>query len=360
MKIKINILLCVILSIIMVGLIILSYKIYEKRIDDILLITSNKPVEMIVDNKKMEEKNMKNYLLTYEVKTPKTISVLNKNHDVVMKGANYFYVDILHTPLVTGSFFTKKAQDDKKNVLVFNKKAAFEILGDVDINDVEIKIDDEVFTVCGVIDDKDKKNKNIYVPYTVNEDFPDINSYAAYIDKKAKNSKEEVVNHLKELSINNKVYNFYKLSDFHEQIFTRLIFSIKCTCLIGLFLYLKINIIQIKLKIKDIQILTQRYDFIDILKIKKHDFLIIILRLVTISLSVIFMMFLFLSGIEDVFFIKDTKIIMESAYSSGFSFLIENINKISLYTNFLFLSYIIILMVFFISNIFFINYKDEV
>lgn len=352
MKTKVNILLCLLLTLFMGLLVILIYRTYERKVEEILLITPFRPIENFVNITQLEEKNTEDYVLTYEVNETKSISVLNKNHDVVLKATNYLYGNVMNTTLLSGSFFTKKAQEEGRKIAVLNKKAAFDILGNLDSGDTEIKIDGEVYTVCGVLEDRDKTNKNIYIPLAVADGLSPPDTFMACVNKNEKNAKEEVINHLKDLSVTDKSYHFYKLDDFSRTIFTKFLFSIKCTGFVILFFYIVNGLGKIKEKITDIRILSQQYDMADVWKSGWRNFVSVVLKGIIMGSAAVFMLLLFLSGIEDFLFIKNIPLMMSYSYSASFSFLIDSINKLSVYTHFVFLGYIVTLGMLFISNLF--------
>jgi hypothetical protein len=371
LKTKTNAVLCTLLALLMILMGVLSWQAGGIRVESALLITPAQPVSAPVDLKELENRNGSDYLLTYEMKQAGKVYVLNQNIDAVVKGTNYLYTDVMRMPSVSGSFFSKAAQEEGRKLAVLNEKAAFEMLGDMNAIRSEIQIDGDIFTVCGVISDGDEKNHNIYVPLREEWGFSAPDSFAAVIDPDVETAKEDVMNHLKGLAVSDQSYGFYRLNDYVHAILTKTLFSLKYTAAVCLFFCLLSGLAWVRRKIRRVQALHERYDPADIWRNGRHEVVCVFVGAGALAAAVILMMALFLSGAEDILSIHNPDlsiasllsgaedmtslmnagITIDSVYSSGFSQLIGSVNQLSFHTHVAFLGYLVVINLFFIANI---------
>jgi hypothetical protein len=116
----------------MLSMVLLAYKTHELLGEHMLLSIPRQPTDLSVDMEKLEDKNTKEYLITYETNKAGTISGLNKTLDAIVKGTNFLYPLITGKQIISGAFFTKAAQYEGRKNAVLNEKAAFELLGSMD------------------------------------------------------------------------------------------------------------------------------------------------------------------------------------------------------------------------------------
>ena len=344
MKTKVRLFMLVILISLLGVLAGISLYADGKRVPDVLFITPKQPINTAIDDQKIEDKNGEDFLLTYETNNAGSIKALNNNYEVILKGTNYLYPYIMRNRIVAGSFFSKEAQKENKKLAVLNKKAAFDIFGNLDITNAEIKIDGEVFTVIGVIDDSNKKNRNVYIPVYYSE--KSIDSFAALINSQEKTPEAALENKLKQFNIDNNRYNFCNLNSFTDNMSLRFSLSLKLFLLVIL-IYALIQCFKTVIgKLSRLKKQSEQLDFDDLMINNKATVVSIAfftLSSVGLSFSVLATA---LSSVNHILNLRDIKNIMMTDYSSGFSNIIYIFNKLSIYSQGAFAACIALIVLF--------------
>lgn len=315
-----------------------------KRVPDILLITPKQPISTPIDYQKIEDKNGEDFLLTYETSNAANIKVMNKNHDVILKGTNYLYPYVMSNRILSGSFFSKDAQKENKKLAVLNKKSAFELFGNMDISDAELKIDEEIFTVIGVINDRNKDNMNVYIPVT-NSGKP-IDSFAALVDGKEKTPETALENKLKPFKINSTLYNFYNFNKFINNMNLRLLLSLKLFLLVALAFFVTQCFKTSVNKLSSIKKQSEQLDLCDLLINNKTTVASMLFFMITSVGFVIAVLATAISSVKNILSLKDIKSIMLTDYSTGFTNIIYTFNKLSVYSLGVFIACVTLIVLF--------------
>jgi len=207
---------------------------YEQY-NDIVLIIPNSNYTVDVPIEKIEKVNEEKFLTTYLVEQEKKIRAIHEHHLVSIKGTNYAYPFVLNYNIVNGGFFPKSSQVQESKVAVLNENAAFNIFGGNDCIGNEIIIDRFIYRVIGVINDKDKKNKNIYIPITLLNQSPKV--FVALLDRDI--SEGYIKAQYKNLGITTDYYDFINLNSLTLMIKEKAIASCAFMLIILLLLQIK-------------------------------------------------------------------------------------------------------------------------
>lgn len=156
----------------------------------------------------LDEFSKEKFLLTYEIRKTATAQTGHKRDTVAMIGTNYAYPYVMNYVMCSGGFFTESAQNAHSKFAVLNESAAYQLFGSIDICGTGFRLDNERFTVAGVIRDLDEDTENVYVPayftggdaQTLMAKMDDQNSTQAY-----------VVNALKGIGIHENSYTFINM-----------------------------------------------------------------------------------------------------------------------------------------------------
>ena len=106
----------------------------------------------------------KNAFVTYEIRKQASANAVNQSHRMNAVGTNSVYTDVMGFPAVDGGFFTKDAFQLGLHEAVLNERAASTLFGGTRLSGCTFLLNNEVWTVVGVILDDDEANDNIYVP----------------------------------------------------------------------------------------------------------------------------------------------------------------------------------------------------
>ena len=165
---------------------LLSISIFVKTLDceDLLLVVPDSSNSSQINAKQLEEINGDSFLLTYEILSKESLRAIHANYDITVRKTNYTYPFIMNYRLINGSFFTEEDQKEKKKVAILNQTAAYAMFGNIDICGRKVNINQEEFTVLGVVQDSDDKahkdNKdqeddergNVYIPAACSGENP--------------------------------------------------------------------------------------------------------------------------------------------------------------------------------------------
>jgi len=329
----------------MLGLLVfISFYADSKRVPDVVFITPKQPISTAADYEEIEDKNGKDFLLTYETNNAGSVKVLNKSFDVILKGTNYLYPYVMSNRVAAGSFFSKDAQKENKKLAVLNKKSAFDIFGNLDIANAEIKIDGELFTVIGVIDDRDKKNLNVYIPVYYSE--KPIDSFAALTSSGERTPEAALENELKQFNINSNLYNFYNFNRFIDNMHARLVLSLQFLLLITL-TYIIIQCVKaFTVKLLWMKKQSEQLDLDELLiKNRKTVAYMAFLSITAVGLAITTLTTA-LSSVNNILGLRDVKSIILTDYSSGFTNIIYTFNKLSVYSQGAFAACIALMVLF--------------
>lgn len=156
----------------MAGLLILSCYTASLHYRNLLLVTPFSSGSGTINWEELERINGKSFLLTYEIDSRGSVQALNANYDAVIRKTNYAHSIVLGEQLICGSFFTEADQKEKKRSAVLNQNAAYAMFGSTDVLGETIRISRQEFTVKGVVDDRNKKESNVYIPASCSVENP--------------------------------------------------------------------------------------------------------------------------------------------------------------------------------------------
>lgn len=147
------------------------------------------------------------FLITYEARQTKFARALNARHSVTVVGTNENYPAVMGQRMLSGGFFTGAARKAQSRHAVLNAAAAFTLFGSNDIAGNKFKLDDETWTVAGVMDDG-IDDARVYAPATVLG--LDVQSLLALMDGQ-RVTREYAANALKNLGIYEDQYDMIDL-----------------------------------------------------------------------------------------------------------------------------------------------------
>jgi len=326
---------------------ILTVILDQKGLKNQLIVVPKFHTDVKVNVEKVEQLNENNFLLTYEVIKEGSIKFLNSRYNVFIKGTNYTYPHITGYSFAKGGFFTKSAQDQKKRSVVLNELAAFEIFGNNNIIGEKILLYDEPYTIVGVINDQDTENKNVYIPVTILSDSP--TTVLTFIDSDNEITKEYIKNELKEIDVTDTSHDFINFAEIRSIIRERTMISVLLVSFTILIFILKVNTKKLINSYRDLKNLLMQHYFKDILR-KKPD---IIYGLLIRSFYIVFCLSTLSLIANNIFKMcinwnVDTSVLMKLNYES-FIDKIQFIQYAYIFSTIAFVSFIIILVLLFIS-----------
>lgn len=271
-SLRIKYMLLILTFALLVPLFFLGFSANHERYKDILYITPNANRNLDVSIVDIEKINEEDFLTTYQVEQEKKIKAIHGNHTVNLRGTNYSYPFVLNYNLVNGGFFTKSAQEQGSKVVVLNEIAAFELFGGNDCIRNEIIVDNLIYTVVGVLNDKDAENKNIYIPITLLNQSP--NEFISISNTDI--SEQFIKAQYKELGITTDYYDFINLNSLSQMIKEKAVVSCILILIMILILIIKLTLYKIVYQYKTLNKLLRKAYLKDLLKkeIKSLGFLI--------------------------------------------------------------------------------------
>ena len=149
------------------------------------------------------------------------------NLEYTLISTNYAYGRVLGYNMRSGSFFTQNAQEELRKNVVLNEKLAFDTFGGFDIEGVTFNINNEPYTVTGVIDDG-QEEKNAYIPGAT------ATSFMAVID-----TEEKVIADLQNIGVRENRFHMVNLSEVAKSVQNKPWLALMCLGIIvlGLLLY---------------------------------------------------------------------------------------------------------------------------
>ena len=168
-------------AVFLAGLVISAMTAGKLAHGDVMLITPIASNTSALSAERLEEINGDHFLLTYEILSQKNIRAMNSNYDVTLRKTNYAYRSITNFRMLSGTFLTEADQNNKRRSAVLNKAAALAMYGNLDVCGRELIMDQEQYTIVGVMEDKDDKAKkaageealhNVYIPASVSGENP--------------------------------------------------------------------------------------------------------------------------------------------------------------------------------------------
>lgn len=297
---------------------------------------------------KIEQLNEDNFLLTYEVNKEEKIKSLHSQYSVVLKGTNFTYPYVMGYSLVKGSFFTQLMQERKNKSVVLNELAAFELFGNYNIVGNRITLFDDHYTIVGVISDEDEENKNIYIPITLLSDTP--TTFLTFTDSENGITEEYIKNEFKEVDVLDSSHDFINLGEIRRVIQEQAIIALLLTIGTILILILKSCIKKFIISYKVVKDLLIHYYFKEIIKNKPENLLILLRRFFYIVFYISTLCFI-ADYIFKIFidWNVDVNLLIELNYDC-FIDKIQFIQYVFMYSSIAFVSFIIILILWFISE----------
>lgn len=327
----------------LIALGILTILACRHHVPNTLLLVPQQPLSHIIDAEQLEMKNGEDYFITYEVHQTETICVLNQNHEVTLKGTNYLYPVVMKRQMVSGAFFSKAAQESNQQMVVLNKWAAFQLYGSYDITGQELTIDGALFTVAGVMDDKDKKALNLYLPQCfINSD---ITSLAASFEISDSTPNATVENALKPYGITSNLFQFYNMNEIFESFTTKLRLSSALTCLMLVILCAMKLIRWLRHNVKCMKRVSQRLDFKDFLRHCRLRIARSFLGLAAMLTLVGILIMILTSLLHHVLALQSLNSVIVSEYASGLPSMTDSLNRLSGYMQNVFASFLVLFAV---------------
>ena len=103
-------------------------------------------------------------LVTYEIRRQASAYAIRETHRMNVVGTNGAYANVMGYSIIDGGFFTKDAFLIGAREAVLNERAAATLFGGRRIAGNSFFLNDEPWTVVGIVSDEDVDNDNIYVP----------------------------------------------------------------------------------------------------------------------------------------------------------------------------------------------------
>ena len=104
--------------------------------------------------------------ITYATSQNVVVTALAHEHHITMIGTNHYLARVMNYLWVAGNFFDQDAVRYAHPVAVLNINAAMDIFGERRAVGHSFYFESEPFQVIGVIDDRDARGANLYVPIT--------------------------------------------------------------------------------------------------------------------------------------------------------------------------------------------------
>lgn len=223
----------VFVALLLVSLFTLSGIAANQGYDNLLMVTPSGYNAQHLNLKKLDELSVE-FLLTYESRSPVSVQAVNSHKSAMLIGTNHNYAGIMGFLTLNGGFFTEDSEDAKSKHAVLNETAAFEIFGSINISGNTIKLNGEIWTIAGVIEDNDEENANIYVPASVSDSR--VDSIMILLDKSI--TETYVRNALKGIGVYESGYNFINLSKLAWSFTERAIIAIKTALSVEILIFI--------------------------------------------------------------------------------------------------------------------------
>jgi len=142
----------------------------------------------------IEKAEQMNLYLTYET--------ASTHRDTTLLSVSHAYGRVLGYSMLSGSFFTANAQEERQKCVVLNESLARDAFGGFDIVGLTYKINGEPYLVTGVVDDKQER-KNAYIPAQ--------NTAASFLA--VMETEEQTIADLRSLGVNANRFHLVNLSE---------------------------------------------------------------------------------------------------------------------------------------------------
>ncbi|MDR2376709.1 MAG: ABC transporter permease, partial [Treponema sp.] len=143
----------------------------QRRIPRNLFLVS--PLEdSVFDLQKLNQLRGESFLFTFEVRRQIRASTGFAACPVTLIGTNSLYPRLVPCHPEQGSFFTITAENEKNRHAVLNRTAAARLFGAVSITGKNIRLEGELWLICGVVNDGDDEPPRIYVPASIRGEGP--------------------------------------------------------------------------------------------------------------------------------------------------------------------------------------------
>lgn len=320
---KTRILLWILAAAFLVGLLMEALSVRMLDSEDILLITPISSNSSGINAEQLEEINGKHFLLSYEILTRENLRALNANFEVMLRKTNYVYHYMMGFKMLTGSFFTEEDQKRKQKAAVLNEAAAYAMFGSIDVCGRKVTLDQEEYIVAGVIDDRkdayDEKSGedqvyNVYIPASISNQDP----YSFAVQLSNTITAAQVKNECKYLTVPQSGYQYIHFGNLADLVYGMLFIALK-TALIGVLLviYGKSHN-EFKVYAGHIRSLHKHFYFKEILHRERNVMVKVVVAGATITLTVLLILGITFSFIEDYLIWEASASILKSSDSSVF------------------------------------------
>ena len=155
-------------------------------------------------------------LVTYEIKQQASAYAVNESHNMTIVGTNSAYAGVMGYPAVDGGFFTKDAFLLGAKEAVLNERAASTLFGGTRLAGKTFLINNDAWTVVGIILDDDAENDIIYVPASselilAGAASASAGTLAVLQDASGGAGAAMAINKLKDLGVSDSSYSFKSL-----------------------------------------------------------------------------------------------------------------------------------------------------
>lgn len=323
-------------QIILIGILIfISIYVNNKNYDNLLLVIYQNETGGNVSIESLNEISNQKFLITYEQIENKMVKVFGVNHNVMVISTNYLYPHVLNLQVLKGGFFSKQLEDDKSKSVVLNELSAFELFGNIDVIGNEIDINNYNYTIVGVINDRDDENKNMYIPITINHDS--VNRFI--VNTKDRDS-EYIINELNSLGISESSYNFIDIGLKSKIIQDKYMLAIELAMFVILIFVLYISVKGIFKQISLFKDESHNHYFKDIFINNPKVVIKFIFYLIFSSFLVGLLIYMLQQMLKKfLIWIENIKTI-DYVYPNFYD-IVSFINKFDLYTNIVFIIYLL-------------------
>ncbi|MDR0669702.1 MAG: ABC transporter permease [Treponema sp.] len=128
--------------------------------------------DFVFDRQKLERLNGEGLLVTYEVRRRIRASTGFAACPLTVIGTNSLYPRLIPCPPEWGSFFTAAAENAKNRHAVLNRTAAARLFGALPAGGGSVRMEGELWLVCGVVNDGEDESPRIYVPASIRGEGP--------------------------------------------------------------------------------------------------------------------------------------------------------------------------------------------
>jgi hypothetical protein len=266
---KMRLLLWITAAAFLIGLMIITLSVRKLDCEDILLITPISSNTSAINAERLEEINGDHFLLTYEIISGENVQALNSRYDITLRKTNYTYRHIMGYRVVNGSFFTEEDQQKKQKTAVINEAAALVMFGNLDVCGRKIIIDQQEYTVMGVMadrddlagkDDDEEARYNVYIPASVSGENP--GSFAVQLEDGL--TAESAENECKDLTIPENGYAYIRLGALADLIYGMLFIALKSALIVISFAFFRNGLDRIRTGISQIKKLHKHLYFTEI------------------------------------------------------------------------------------------------